>query len=176
MARPTEPLQGGLHQPLANRDSLAAGPNWDAMTDEEIMRGFSQETERDKYAVPPHMEPDGMKYQWARCEVYGRPDQDRIAQMEQSGWRPVPQSRHDGYWMAPGTQGPVILDGMMLFELPQRVVRLKREFASRQARSAVQDMNAQLSYAPPGTGPRGTHNYTAPIARSTPGALEIQVE
>ena len=162
-----------LHDPI--HEPIHAGPDWDSMSDEQIMGMLARDDFQDKYAVA-HLEPPDMTYQWARCEVFGKSDNNRIAEMEQKGWRTVPAERHAGKFMPPGTSGPIQIDGMMLFEMPKRVVRLKREMASRVAQEAVQGMNAQLSYAPPGTGPRGTHSYTAPIVRRESGSMPMVVE
>jgi hypothetical protein len=141
------------------------------MTDEQIMEYMSNDLEEDKYAVA-HLAPDGMYYQWARCEVFGKPDNGRISEMEQKGWRPVPQSRHDGRFMPPGTSGPITMDGQMLFEIPHRVARIKRELASKVARNKVEDMNAQLAYAGPGQGPRIARTPGTPLVQRQSGATQ----
>jgi hypothetical protein len=169
MAR-TEPLNEPLAEPLQAelRTNL---PDWDNMTDEEIMRSLEQDRVEDKYAVQ-HLAPDGMYYQWVRCEVWGKPDNSRIAEVEQKGWKPVPQKRHDGRFMTPGSSGPIILDGQMLFEIPFRVARLKREFSAQVAHQKVEDMNAQLAYSPPGTGPRVARTPGTPLVQRRAGAAQ----
>lgn len=171
MAKP-DSLNAPLHDPV--QAPLRAGIDWDKMTDEEIIAYLAQDATEDKYAVQ-HLAPDGMFYQWVRCEVFGKPDPGRIAEVEQKRWKPVPQSRHDGRFMAPGTQGPIIMDGMMLFEIPHRVGRLKRELASRVAQDKVSDMNAQLAYSPPGTGPRVSHKHGAAMVRRESGSTALQM-
>jgi hypothetical protein len=169
MPKLNEPLQDPIGKPLH------AAIDWDSMTDDEIMSFLNRTDTTDKYSVQ-HLAPDGMTYQWVRCEVFGKPDYDRPAEVERMGWRPVPASRHEGRFAPPGTQGPAILDGQMLYELPSRIVRLKREVESKRARTAVGDMNEQLIYTPPGTGPRGTHGYTKPILNRESGAMPMVVE
>lgn len=161
----TSPLQSALRSHL---------PDWDSMTDEEIMSFMAQEQNEDKYAVQ-QLAPEGMWYQWVRHEVFGKPDYGRIAEVEAKGWKPVPQRRHDGRFMTPGTDGPTTMDGQMLFEIPHRVARIKRELASRVAREKVEDMNAQLGYAPPGTGPRVSHKPGAPLVRRESGSTALQM-
>lgn len=169
MAKAPESLHESLHEPLRQ------GPDWDHMTDAEIMAFMAAEGQADKYAVA-HLEPDGMTYQWGRYEVWGQLDNNRIAEMEQKGWRAVPLSRHPAEFRSSDKFGNILLDGCMLMELPKRVVRLKRELASRVAQEKVHDMNAQLVYAPPGTGPRGTHAYTAPVVKRESGSMPMVVE
>ena len=151
-------------------------PDFDSMTDEELLAYVGQDETKSKFEVPDYVVPDGMTYQWCRCEVFGRPDNGRIAEMEQRGWRAVPASRHDGMFVAPGSDGPIVVDGLQLMELPSRVVRAKRIHSARVAQEKVGDMNAQLSYAPPGTGPRGTHQFTQPVLKRERGVTEIMVE
>lgn len=162
-----EPIRSPLH---------SAAPDWDKMSDEQVIAYYQNQSDVDKFHVPAHMVPDGMAYQWIRLEVIGKPDPARIAQVQMNGWQPVEQMRHDGFWMAPGTPGPVILDGMGLYELPMRLYRLRREAEARRGMGAVRAMNEQMQYAPPGTGPRGTHQFTQPVVRSERGATEIVVE
>ena len=168
-----EPMTESLATPLqpALRNNL---PDWDTMTDEEIMASLQQDQTEDKYAVQ-HLAPDGMWYQWVRCEVFGKQDNSRLAEVEQKGWKPVPQKRHDGRFMPPGTEGPITMDGQMLYEIPHRVARIKRELAARTAQRKVEDMNAQLAYSPPGTGPRVAHRPGAPLVKRESGSTQMQM-
>lgn len=171
MALSQEKLHAPLHSALARN-----GPNFDEMSDEAIVQFYLNQAETDQFHVPPHIVPDGVSYCWFRMEVVGQPDHARIAAIEHAGWQPVPQKRHPGLFMPPNVDGPIQKDGLALYELPTRLYRLKREAEARKGQQAVQSMNAQMSYAPPGTGPRGTHAYTQPVARSQPGSMEITVE
>ena len=170
------PKSESIHDPLQSpiQGQLNPGPEWDAMTDEEVLAFLARETDEDKYAVQ-HLAPDGMAYQWVRCEVFGKPDTSRTAEVEQRGWRAVPNSRHSGRWAPAGTQGPIIQDGLMLYEIPDRVKRLKRELSAKVARDKVEDMNAQLAYSPPGTGPRVNHRPGKPMVERRAAATEMQL-
>lgn len=170
-------MAGKLHDPLHEslQKPLHAGPDFDAMSDEEIIALLSRDVTEDKYAVQ-HLAPDGMHYQWVRCEVFGKPDHNRTAEVEQKGWRPVPAKRHPGRFMQPDVDGPTILDGMMLYELPARVLRLKREVAARAAQDKVRDMNDQLIYSPAGTGPRMPRSPGAPVVQRESGSMPMVVE
>lgn len=167
-------LETALREPL--HDALRAGPNFDSMTDDEVMAFLSSQTEADKFAIPRGLEPDGMKYQWMAQEVVGKPNYKRMSEATMNGWQPVPASRHDGLYMPPGAQGQIVVEGMALFEIPERVYRIKRELAAKAARGAVASMNEQLVYAPPGTAPRDAHAKTVPVVRQQSGVQEIMVE
>lgn len=170
MARQPESLQQALHDPLR------AGPDWDSMSDEQIMGLISRDEAEDKYAIPEHMVPDGMAYQWVRCEVFGKPDFNRPAEMEQKGWRTVPASRHPGRYMAADQVGPIELDGMRLYEMPRRVVRLKRELAAKVAHQKVSDMNQQMIYSPAGTAPRVPGKGGPTGVRHETGSMPMVIE
>ena len=157
-------------------DPLRAGPNFDAMTDDEIMSFLSGQAESDKFAIPRGLEPDGMKYQWMASEIVGKPNYKRMSEATMGGWQPVPAKRHEGLYMPLGTEGPIVVDGMALCEIPERVYRLKREMNAKVARDKVANMNAQLIYAPPGTAPRDAHAKTIPVVRREQGAMEMIVE
>lgn len=170
MAKQPESLHDALHEPLRT------GPNFDDMNDEELMAYLANETSQDKYAIPESIIPQGMSYQWVRCEIFGKPDFNRTSEVEQRGWRAVPASRYDGRYMLPGTSGPIVLDGLMLYELPRRVWRLKRTLQARIAKEKVDDMNAQLSYAPTGTGPRVPRTPNQPMVQRESGAMPMVIE
>jgi hypothetical protein len=163
-------------EPLTAPLRTAPSVDFDAMSDEEIARFIAQEDTNDRYAIPEHIMPDGMKYQWVRYEVFGQPDNRRVAEMEQRGWLSVPADRHDGLFMTPGTKGPTLLDGMILMEIPDRVLKAKRYHAAKVAAEKVSDMNAQLVYAPPGTGPRDAHRSIEPRVVRKQGVMDIHVE
>lgn len=170
MAKLSESLHAPLHEQL-NPTAV----DWDNMSDDAIMTFLSKTDVEDKYSVQ-HLAPDGMTYQWVRCEVFGKPDFDRPAEVERLGWRSVPASRHEGRFAPVGTSGPAEMDGQRLYELPTRVVKMKRELESRRARQAMGDMHQILGQAPQGHGPRGTHEYTRPIVKHESGAMPLVVE
>jgi hypothetical protein len=165
----TEPLQRPLTEPLHR------GPNFDNMSDAEIMAMLQQEDTSDKYAVRD-IEPPDMHYQFARIEVFGKGDFARPAELEQKGWRAVPNSRHPGRFMSADHQGPIEVDGLRLYELPRRVADIKKRLVSKAAEDKVRAMNEQLIYSPAGTGPRVPHRPNAPVVRREAGATEMMIE
>lgn len=168
MAR--DPIHQPVHQPQA-----ASEPDFASMSDAELMAYVSEQEQGDKYAIPPGMEPPGMTYQWKRAEVLGRPDYSNLAMMEQKGWKPVPQDRHDGRWMPPGTRGPTINDGLMLMEIPTPLLRAKEAWQARQAVGQADGMSDRLNYTPPGSAPRDAHPKTKPQIRREIVQVEFDV-
>jgi hypothetical protein len=152
-----------VHQPAATQEETT--PDFGSMSDAELMAYVSRQEQGDKYAIPFGFEPSGMSYQWKRAEVLGRPDYSNLAMMEQKGWKPVPQERHDGRWMPPGTKGATINDGLMLMEIPTPLLRAKEVWQQRQASGQTDSMTDRLSYTPPGSAPRDAHPSTKPQIR-----------
>jgi len=169
MAR--DPIHAPIHTPPAE----SRAPDFGQMSDEELMAYVAQQEQGDRYAIPYGMEPTGMSYQWKRAEVLGRPDYSNLAMMEQRGWKAVPQERHDGRWMPPGSKGPTICDGLMLMEIATPLLHAKEEYAKRQATGQVDGMTDRLSYTPPGSAPRGTHPKTQPFVRRETVQVDFEV-
>lgn len=150
------------------RDPLRAPVrDFGKMTAAELDAFVAQESGTDKFAVPDHLIPDGMTYQWVRCEVYGKPDPQHQAEMEQRNWKPVPENRHPGRWTLGGSDRPIVVDGLMLMEIPTPLFEAKRRFGERQAKGQVRALEEQMIYAPPGTAPRDAHPKTRPVMRRT---------
>ncbi len=139
--------------------------DYSKMSNAELDRLVAGEEDGDKFAGAQALAPVGFTYQWCRVEVYGRPDPGNIAMLEQRGWRSVPNARHPGRWMPTDTQGPIIVDGCMLMELPTPLHEAKQRYQIRTARGAVHDLQMQMNQAPPGTAPRDAHPKTRPLVR-----------
>jgi hypothetical protein len=80
----------------------------------------------DRLHVPPEMTPDGMTYLWVRASILGQNDPQWQRRREQTGWKPVPASRHDGYWMPKGYDGEINVEGLVLYELPTEFVERRK--------------------------------------------------
>ena len=81
-----------------------------------------------------------------------------------NGWREVPASRHDGYYMPKGTEGQIVRKGQGLFELPIEMAEERQRLAELRARRQVRDKEAQDDLcSPPGTAPRDAHPKTMPF-------------
>lgn len=175
MAR--EPLHPPVHgKPLHDQPIQAhQQPDYDNMSDQELAAFVASQEGGNRYEIPPGMEPDGVTYQWKCVAVLGQPNYSNQALMEQKGWNAVPQTRHDGRWMPHNTQGPVIVDGLMLMEISSRLLKAKERYRDRTAREPVDGINERLS------SPSQRANVaprTEAYARSTPfaGPVEYSVE
>lgn len=145
------------------------------MSAAELDAYVAQESGSDKFAVPEHLVPDGMTYQWVRTEVYGKPDPQHLAEMEQRNWRPVPESRHPGRWTLGKSDNPIVVDGLMLMEIPTPLFEAKQRFSHRQATGQVRSLEEQMIYAPQGTAPRDAHPKTRPLVRkSVERVMEVE--
>ena len=82
--------------------------------------------------------PDGFVYQWNRYEVYNQPDLNNQTQNYKSGWQAVPASRHDGMFMPPGHNGPIINGGLRLEERP---IEWEMEDRARLKKAAHEQIN-----------------------------------
>jgi hypothetical protein len=157
-----------VHEPVR-----AALPDFANMSEDELLAYVQQQESGDQYTIPYGIEPDGMSYQWKRHEVYGKPDYANMSDLEQKGWRAVPQSRHDGRWMPPGTSGPTLRDGLMLMEIPTPLLRAKETMRNRSAVQQVDSMTERLSYTAPGAAPRTAHPKTMPVVRREMVQIEV---
>jgi hypothetical protein len=100
----------------------------------------------DPFDVPMKFIPDGWRYQWNAVSTYGNTEilQAQNIEFHQNGWRPVPASRHDGFFMPRGHAGPIVIRGQMLVERPAELddeARREQEFLARQQ---MRDRDAAL--------------------------------
>lgn len=168
-----EPLQSALQSARNNWDHLLS------LSDEDLVAQIAGQRDDNRFEVPAHLIPDGMTYQWCRCEVAGQPDYKNISRWEAAGWQAVPQQRHDGWWMPPGTEGRTITEGMMLMEIPTRIYAAKDYAQKRVARGQVDGMQERLMYgASPGSAPRDAHPRTRPQVKTgwVAGGGQFEVE
>lgn len=149
---------------MALRKSLR-DVDFNSMSEAELDAYVSGEETTDKFHIPEHMIPDTVKYQWVRTEVYGKPDPQNQAMMLQKGWQSVPAERHPGRWLPANATGPIIVDGLMLMELPLALHAAKLRHVKRRAEGQVHALEEQLGHAPQGTAPRDVHAKTRPTVR-----------
>jgi hypothetical protein len=93
----------------------------------------------DPFDVPMSFIPHGWRYQWNALSTYGNTEifQSQNLEFHQNGWRPVPASRHDGFFMPHGHGGAVIVRGQMLMERPEA---LNLEAEKEQEEIAIRQM------------------------------------
>lgn len=100
--------------------------------------------------------PPGWHYEWHTISVKGAEYTEGIVRDAETGWTPVPASRHDGKIMPRGHQGNIEKGGQRLMECD---VRLKAYFDQLRTRSANepvigsrQRMGAMVANAAPNSG------------------------
>jgi hypothetical protein len=92
---------------------------------------------RDKFEAPPA--PDGWEYEWRRIDVLGKPDPSYQVDLAQKGFELVDASRHPEM-MPKGYTGPIVVDGLGLFERPKEISDEARTRAYRKATGQVRSM------------------------------------
>jgi hypothetical protein len=70
-----------------------------------------------------------------------------------TGWRAVPASRHP-HLMPANWDGPIVFKGRMLMEMPESVVKKRKEVERRDAIQQVLNSEEALRTSPNGTAPR----------------------
>ncbi len=110
--------------------------------------------DQDPFYIDPKIIPPGWSYEYKRHTLLGAKDPSYEVSIAQTGWDPVPLSRHR-FMMPDNWQGNTIeKKGMILMERPAEITAqvLARELSK--ARGQVGDKEAQLYGAPAGTAPR----------------------
>lgn len=100
----------------------------------------------DPFDIPLAFIPHGWGYQWNAVNTYGNAEifQAQNLEFHQNGWRPVPASRHDGFFMPRGHSGPITVRGQMLMERPEvlnKEAKAEQEFNAKQQ---MRDRDAAL--------------------------------
>jgi hypothetical protein len=96
----------------------------------------------DPFHVPAEMVPQGRSYQWWHL-VHDKFHFDRPG--GDSGWAPVPASRHDGYFMPFGHVGAIEVLGLGLFEKSKFEVDQEREQQKADALKPMQDWASKMA-------------------------------
>ena len=143
------------------------------LSDEELMT-LENDEGMGSFEVEPDIVPDGFVYQWHRTEVFGQPDHKSITNAERNGWKAVPASRHPGRWMPTGYEGPIIVEGQQLMELPENAAYNRARKLYLRAKAQKQAGAEMLGQAPQGTGPR-SHPGVKPTVRTSMERLPVEV-
>ena len=99
--------------------------------------------------------PQGWTYEWRTRSVKGAPWTQAIADDEESGWTPVPASRHPGKIMPRGFEGPIEFNGLMLMERDVRLTMLAKAARDKAANEQLQisrSMQGLMQRAAPNSG------------------------
>lgn len=128
----------------------SASPQDAAKRAAEIMGHISNMVPgNDEFVAPPP--PVGWSYEWKRFTTFNQEDPSYQTQLAQTGWEPVPLSRHPEM-MPAGHKGNVILrKGNMLMQRPAVITQRFKDMELRAARQQVRAKEEQLGATPPGT-------------------------
>jgi hypothetical protein len=111
------------------------------------------ETGTNELNIPANLAPPGWRYQLRAETVAGMENRHHMLGLYRTGWRPVPASRHP--WLMPaGHEGPIVIKGLMLMELPEVLVEQRYARENREALDQLRNSEKRLSEAPPNTAPR----------------------
>jgi hypothetical protein len=126
------------------REGPRAGQTYQGRDGEILTR--TRRSGIDPFDVPKNFIPDGWEYQWCAIASYGNKEVVRTMNIEfqQNGWRPVPASRHDGYFMPAGESGPIIVRDQMLMERPSEMCEAARIEDKRNAIQQMRDRDESL--------------------------------
>lgn len=100
----------------------------------------------DRFDVPVSFVPKGWSYQWNAVSTYGNKDIfiQQNNEFHRQGWRPVEASRHDGFFMPHGHEGPILVGGQMLMERPRILTDEAQDEAEQRAKQQMRDRDAAL--------------------------------
>jgi hypothetical protein len=107
-------------------------------------------------------------FEWKAYETYGKQDYSRLRAYHDQGWRNVPHSMFPDRFAPAGTEGPVIVNDMVLMERPMRLTVQAREEDYARATRAMRVNRMKMAEAPEGQAPR-----TTPELRTSREAIEI---
>lgn len=104
--------------------------------------------EADKFAIPPHIIPDGWTYEWKSKTILGQEQTDHITGLMENGWTPVPAERHAGQFMVRSGTGEIVRDGLVLMERPVELTEEARQedkaLARLQVRQQIEQYRAKM--------------------------------
>jgi hypothetical protein len=145
-----------------------------AASDAELLSQIDDNTPS-VFDVPAEIIPDGMVYEWKAAEVLGMPhrQQGSVLEAERNGWKSVPASRHPGFWTPKDYDGPILVQGLQLMELPDHLAYNRHRMNYLMAKQRRGEAERSLSVAPAGTGPRD-HPQVRPQVRTTREAMPIE--
>ena len=167
-----DPLDTRVQRAAREKLFAADVPRSEGMTDEEVLAMF-QSQELGEFDVPDELIPPGMAVGWWTKSVIGREDPSKQAELARNGWVAVKHEDMPGCYGMKGETGPIFVKGLQLMMRPVEMHALRQRYIRLLAKQAVRDKVAQLSSAPPGTGPR-THEKVRPVVKRTYEQLPVE--
>ena len=84
----------------------------------------------------------------------------RVALLQRAGWKPVMAESHDGVFMPPGSTGSIIVNGLILMELPESLYAEAQQEERDAANSVMSKARRERGLQVPG-GVTGVSTETA---------------
>ncbi len=141
----------------------------------DLARVVSQENDYSNLPAIGVFAPDGWHYEWHTVAVKGAEYTEGIVRDAETGWTPVPASRHDGKIMPRGHTGHIEKGGQRLMECD---VRLKMYLDQLRVRAAAEPvinsrsrMGAVMANAAPNSGAIADFNH--PLAQRATGFRKV---
>lgn len=106
--------------------------------------------EKDDFHIPESAKPDGWSYEWKRKTVLNQEDPTYEIQLRQTGWEPVPASRHPDMMPLGSKSETIERRGMVLMERPAEITNHFKALDNKRARDLVRSQQQQLGNAPQG--------------------------
>ena len=103
--------------------------------------------------IPANLAPPGWVYELKAESIAGMENRHHMLGRYRTGWRPVPSSRHP-HLMPKGHDGPIVIKGLMLMEIPEILWERRQQDDKREALDQLRNAESRLSEAPPNTAPR----------------------
>lgn len=142
------PERPEMRRPMRDEDPRAAAER----RAQEILNHLGGEVDAasDDFYVDRTVIPDGWDYEWKRKSTYNLEDPAYQVALANTGWTPVPASRHPEMMPIGTKDGAIERKGMILMERPLAVTEKFREADRRKAIQQVRFKEEQLSSAPQG--------------------------
>lgn len=97
----------------------------------------------DKFYIDPTVIPDGWTYEWKRLTLYNQADPSYQVELRQTGWEPVPASRHRSLMPDDVRDGPIVREGLQLMERPKEVTAAVVNMDKVRAQTQMRDKKDQ---------------------------------
>lgn len=144
----------------------------DRRTAEILGSGSLPSDSVDRFHVDANDIPDGWTYEYKRNTVYGKDDPAYQVSLAQTGWTPVPLSRHPSKMPLGWTGGVIEQDGCILMERPAAITDQIRGRDRKASRDQVRFKEEQLGAAPSGQFSR-EHAQVKPRVSKSFGAIDV---
>lgn len=150
-----EPIRETVREPLRNN-----GKKEVIGRDGKVL-SRKRGTNIDRFYIPENLIPEGWSYEWKAQTTMGQENTAHMMHMAENGWTPVPASRHPGYFMPEGYEGPVVRDGNILMERPVELTNEARQEDIDAANALMNYQRQQLGQRLP-SGFSGDHAGVRP--------------